>query len=124
MPRHIGTCFRFYTQMRVEKKTKHLPIESIVTSHNSVIFQTWHLFYKKFLDQIQFEFKRMSGFINSLYRALELLQTTTKKKMRCKYKSAKKRFPNIQLQGNNLKPVYFLCKIFLLQMTMQNKVHW
>ena len=22
MPRHIGTCFRFYTQMRVEKKTK------------------------------------------------------------------------------------------------------
>ena len=22
MPRHIGTCFRFYTQMQVEKKTK------------------------------------------------------------------------------------------------------
>ena len=22
MPRHIGTCFRFYTQMRMEKKTK------------------------------------------------------------------------------------------------------
>ena len=22
MPRHIGTCFRFYTQMRVEKKNK------------------------------------------------------------------------------------------------------
>ena len=22
MPRHIGTCFRFYTQMRVEKKPK------------------------------------------------------------------------------------------------------
>ena len=35
MPRHIGTCFRFYMQMRVEKKTKHLPIEFIVTSHNS-----------------------------------------------------------------------------------------
>ena len=35
MPRHIGTCFRLYTQMRVEKKTKHLPIVSIVTSHNS-----------------------------------------------------------------------------------------
>ena len=32
----IGTCFRFYTQMRVEKKTKHLHIEFIVTSHNSV----------------------------------------------------------------------------------------
>ena len=31
----IGTCFRFYTQMRVEKKTKHLHIEFIVTSHNS-----------------------------------------------------------------------------------------
>ena len=36
MPRHIGTCFRFYTQMRVEKKPKHLHIEFIVTSHNSV----------------------------------------------------------------------------------------
>ena len=22
MPRHIGTCFRFYTQMQVEKKKK------------------------------------------------------------------------------------------------------
>ena len=22
MPRHIGTCFRFYTQMQVEKKNK------------------------------------------------------------------------------------------------------
>ena len=32
---YIGTCFRFYTQMRVEKKTKHLHIEFIVTSHNS-----------------------------------------------------------------------------------------
>ena len=31
----IGTCFRFYMQMRVEKK-KHLHIEFIVTSHNSV----------------------------------------------------------------------------------------
>ena len=34
---YIGTCFRFYTQMRVQKK-KHLHIEFIVTSHNSV---TW-----------------------------------------------------------------------------------
>ena len=33
---YIGTCFRFYMQMRVEKKTKHLHIEYIVTSHNSV----------------------------------------------------------------------------------------
>ena len=33
---YIGTCFRFYTQMRVQKKTKHLHIEFIVTSHNSV----------------------------------------------------------------------------------------
>ena len=32
---YIGTCFRFYTQMRVQKK-KHLHIEFIVTSHNSV----------------------------------------------------------------------------------------
>ena len=32
---HIHTCFRFYTQKRVEKK-KHLHIEFIVTSHNSV----------------------------------------------------------------------------------------
>ena len=31
---YIGTCFRFYTQMRVQKK-KHLHIEFIVTSHNS-----------------------------------------------------------------------------------------
>ena len=36
---YIGTCFRFYTQMRVEKKKKkHLHIEFIVTSHNSVYF--------------------------------------------------------------------------------------
>ena len=33
----IGTCFRFYTQMRVQKKTKHLHIEFIVTSHNSEV---------------------------------------------------------------------------------------
>ena len=32
---YIGTCFRFYTQMQVEKK-KRLPIKFIVTSHNSV----------------------------------------------------------------------------------------
>ena len=36
MPRHIGTCFRLYMQMRVEKTTKHLHIEFIVTSHISV----------------------------------------------------------------------------------------
>ena len=34
---YIGTCFRFYTQMRVQKKTKHLHIEFIVTSHNSEV---------------------------------------------------------------------------------------
>ena len=33
---YIGTCFRFYTQMRVKKQTKHLLIEFIVSSHNSV----------------------------------------------------------------------------------------
>ena len=33
----IGTCFRFYAQMRVEKKTKHLHIKFIVNSHNSVV---------------------------------------------------------------------------------------
>ena len=32
---YIGTCFRFYTQMRVEKNPKHLHIEFIVNSHNS-----------------------------------------------------------------------------------------
>ena len=42
MPRHIGTCFRFYTQMRVEKKTKHLHIEFVVTSHNSVFWLLSH----------------------------------------------------------------------------------
>ena len=36
MPVIIGICFRFYMHMRVEKK-KHLHIEFIVTSHNSVI---------------------------------------------------------------------------------------
>ena len=50
MPIPIGTCFRFYTQMLYlqalaldfirksgwKKKTKHLHIKSIVTSHNSV----------------------------------------------------------------------------------------
>ena len=39
----IGTCFRFYTEMRVEKKTKHLHIEFIVTSHNSANIQFLHL---------------------------------------------------------------------------------
>ena len=37
MPRHMGTCFRFYKQMRVEKNPKHLPIKFIVTSYNSVV---------------------------------------------------------------------------------------
>ena len=32
---YISTCFRFYTQKRVQKK-KHLHIEFIVSSHNSV----------------------------------------------------------------------------------------
>ena len=32
---YVGTCFRFYTQMRVQKNPKHLHIEFIVTSHNS-----------------------------------------------------------------------------------------
>ena len=35
MPCAKGTCFRLYTQMRVQKKPKHLRIEFIVTSHNS-----------------------------------------------------------------------------------------
>ena len=35
----IGTCFRFYTQIRVQKKKKHLHIKFIVTSHNSVCFR-------------------------------------------------------------------------------------
>ena len=34
---NIGTCFRFYMQMRVEKTPKLLHIEFIVTSHNSVV---------------------------------------------------------------------------------------
>ena len=37
---YIDTCFRFYTQMHVEKK-KHLHTEFIVTSHNSVIIDNF-----------------------------------------------------------------------------------
>ena len=33
---NIGTFIRFYNQMRVEKQTKHLPIDSIGHSHNCV----------------------------------------------------------------------------------------
>ena len=33
---NIGTLIRFYMQMRVEQKTKHLPIDSIGHSQNSV----------------------------------------------------------------------------------------
>ena len=33
---NIGTFIRFYNQIRVEKQTKHLPIDSIGHSHNSV----------------------------------------------------------------------------------------
>ena len=33
---NIGTFIRFYNQMRVPKKPKHLPIDSIGHSHNSV----------------------------------------------------------------------------------------
>ena len=40
---NIGTCFRFYTQMRVQKKTKHLHIEFIVTSHNSAVCELTQL---------------------------------------------------------------------------------
>ena len=55
MPRHIGTCFRFYTQMRVGKKTKHLPIKFIVTSHNSVVLERkqvaqWTIIFNRFLN--------------------------------------------------------------------------
>ena len=32
---NIGTFIRFYNQMRVQKKKKHLPIDSIGHSHNS-----------------------------------------------------------------------------------------
>ena len=32
---NIGTFIKFYIQMRVEKKTKKLPIDSIGHSHNS-----------------------------------------------------------------------------------------
>ena len=49
----IGTYFRFYMQIPVEKNTKHLHIEFIVTSHNSVQSQTQKIFlgvklYNKF----------------------------------------------------------------------------
>ena len=59
MPRHIGTCFRFYMQMRVEKKTKHLPIKSIVTSHNSVTALDYVFTYEKEIksNHIPFEMK-------------------------------------------------------------------
>ena len=33
---YIGTCFRFYTQMWVQKTNKAFEIEFIVISHNSV----------------------------------------------------------------------------------------
>merc|ERR1711956_83713 len=33
---NIGTFIKFYIQMRVEKNPKHLPIDSIGHSHNSV----------------------------------------------------------------------------------------
>ena len=39
---YIGTCFRFYTQMRVQKKAFAI-IEFIVTSHNRVLFSFWYI---------------------------------------------------------------------------------
>ena len=45
---NIGTFIRFYIQMRVEKNPKHLPIDSIGHSHNSVINEyPHHLFTSK-----------------------------------------------------------------------------
>ena len=45
----IGTCFRFYNQMRVQKGKKHLHIEFIVTSHNSVTQIIDKIFHKQFV---------------------------------------------------------------------------
>ena len=37
---NVGTAFiRLYNQMQVEKTTKHLPIDSIGHSHNSVFIE-------------------------------------------------------------------------------------
>ena len=46
----IGTCFRFYTEMWVDEKAKHLHIEFIVTSHNSVTFLKLPLIFELFLE--------------------------------------------------------------------------
>ena len=34
MPRYIGTCFRFYTQMRVEKKNKAFAYRVPIVDYN------------------------------------------------------------------------------------------
>ena len=61
MPRHMGTCFRFYKQMRVEKNPKHLPIKSIVTSHNSVFLYVVYMAKKPiFLFQFSTFFAQLA----------------------------------------------------------------
>ena len=72
MPRHIGTCFRFYTQMRVEKKTKHLPIKFIVTSHNSV-----HCCYLRASVGIAMAILPLEGIYPQIKRAKVLFKTKT-----------------------------------------------
>ena len=70
MPIHIGTCFRFYIQMlyiqalildfihKCGWEKKHLHIESIVTSHNSVLFafidqQGQNRYFTKAVEQLR-----------------------------------------------------------------------
>ena len=40
MPRHIGTCFRFYTQMRVEKKHKAFAYRVPIGDYNYLQCET------------------------------------------------------------------------------------
>ena len=71
---YIGTCFRFYTQMRVENKTKHLHIEFIVTSHNSVESQT--VFQTSRNGQNNMECSNVAHWYKKLYELeYELIKT-------------------------------------------------
>ena len=67
---YIGICFRFYTQMRLQKNPKHLHVEFMVTSHNSVDSNVLRIL------KLQIE---MGNFKDLLYSPVDLHDLTCSK---------------------------------------------
>ena len=65
---YIGTCFKFYNQMRVQKKPKHLHIEYIVTLHNSVYMDFFAIWTPKGVQLEKFSSSPLALHLFGIYR--------------------------------------------------------